>query len=31
MENGHDSKVVAMKRRCLKRYPCWYATREIPT
>ncbi len=31
MRNGHGSKAVAMNERCLGRYPCWYATREIPT
>jgi len=31
MKNGHGSKAVAMKSGCLRCYPCWYATREIPT
>ena len=31
MKNGHGLRAVAMNRRCPGCYPCWYATREIPT
>lgn len=31
MKNGHGLSAVAMNKRCLRCYPCWYATSEIPT